>query len=171
MFDTMTWTKIVGGFCGAFLIFLLGKWVAEEVYHVGPSGHGDHATQGYVIDTGEDHAAAEVEEGPDFAEIYASADAAKGEKVFNKCKACHKIDGSNGAGPYLNGVVDRAIDSAEGFGYSGALMQLGATWTPETLDHFLTNPKGAAPGTAMGFSGLGKIEDRANVIAYLATLN
>ena len=55
-------TKVIGGVCGAFLIFLLGKWAAEEIYHVGSSGHGDHATQGYVIDTGEDHAEAEVEE-------------------------------------------------------------------------------------------------------------
>ena len=171
MFDTMTMTKIIGGFCGAFLIFLLGKWVAEEVYHVGASGHGDHATQGYVIDTGEDHAAAEVSEGPDFAEIYAAADAGKGERVFNKCKACHKVDGSNGTGPYLNGVVGRAINSADGFGYSGALAAMCEAWTPEALNTFLENPKGAAPGTTMGFSGLGKVEDRANVIAYLASLN
>ena len=170
MLDTMTMTKVIGGVCGAFLIFLLGKWVAEEVYHVGASGHGDHAVQGYVIETGDDHGAAEVEEGPSFAELYADADAGKGEKVFNKCKACHKVDGSNGTGPYLNGVVGRAIDSAEGFGYSGALAALGDSWTPEALDAFLTNPKGAAPGTSMGFAGLGKASDRVNVIAYLESL-
>lgn len=170
MFDTMTMTKVIGGVCGAFLIFLLGKWVAEEIYHVGSSGHGDHATQGYVIDTGEDHAEAEVEEGPSFAELYAAADAGKGERVFNKCKACHKVDGSNGTGPYLNGVVGRAIDSADGYGYSGALTALGDAWTPEALDAFLTNPKAAAPGTTMGFAGLGKAEDRVNVIAYLDSL-
>lgn len=170
MLDTMTMTKVIGGLCGAFLIFLLGKWVAEEVYHVGASGHGDHAVQGYVIETGDDHGAAEVEEGPSFAELYADADAGKGEKVFNKCKACHKVDGSNGTGPYLNGVVGRAIDSAEGFGYSGALAALGESWTPEALDAFLTNPKGAAPGTSMGFAGLGKASDRVNVIAYLESL-
>lgn len=170
MLDTMTMTKVIGGICGAFLIFLLGKWVAEEVYHVGASGHGDHAVQGYVIETGDDHGAAEVEEGPSFAELYADADADKGAKVFNKCKACHKVDGSNGTGPYLNGVVGRAIDSAEGFGYSGALTALGESWTPEALDTFLANPKGAAPGTSMGFAGLNKDSDRVNVIKYLESL-
>lgn len=170
MFDTMTMTKVIGGVCGAFLIFLLGKWVAEEIYHVGPAGHGDHAEQGYVIDTGEDHGEAAVEEGPSFADLYAEADAAKGAKVFNKCKACHKVDGSNGAGPYLDGVVGRAINSAEGFGYSGALAALGDTWTPEALDAFLESPKGTAPGTSMGFAGLGKPADRVNVIAYLESL-
>jgi len=46
MFDTMTMTKVLGGVCGTLLVFLLGKWVAEEIYHSG--GHGDHE-QAYVI--------------------------------------------------------------------------------------------------------------------------
>lgn len=170
MLDTMTMTKVVGGVCGTFLIFLLGKWAAEEIYYVGGSDYGDKAVQGYVIDTGEDTETAEVEEGPTFAELYAVADASKGEKVFNKCKACHKVDGSNAAGPYLNGVVGRLVNSAEGFGYSGALSAIGDSWSPEALDAFLTNPKAAAPGTSMGFSGLGKEADRVNVIAYLESL-
>jgi len=170
MFDTMTMTKVIGGFCGAFLIFLLGKWVAEEIYHVGPSGHGDHAEQGYVIEVADSGDAAEVEEGPSFEERFAAADAGKGEKVFNKCKACHKVDGSNGTGPYLNGVVGRAVDAADGFGYSGALSKVVEAWTPEALDAFLKSPKGYAPGTSMGFNGLGKDADRVNVIAYLQGL-
>ena len=35
MLDTMTLTKVVGSLCGALLVFLLGNWVAEEVYHMG----------------------------------------------------------------------------------------------------------------------------------------
>jgi cytochrome c len=170
MFDTMTMTKIVGGFCGAFLIFLLGKWVAEEIYHVGPAGHGDHAVQGYMIDTGDDHAEEVVEEGPSFEELFASADADKGAKVFNKCKACHKVDSSNGTGPYLDGVVGRAAGTADGFGYSGAFDGKVDAWTPEALDMFLKSPKAFAPGTSMGFAGLGKDKDRVNVIAYLQGL-
>ena len=46
--------------------------------------------------------------GPAFEEVYAAADAGAGEKVFAKCKACHKVDGTDGTGPHLNGVVDRA---------------------------------------------------------------
>jgi cytochrome c len=169
MFDTMTMTKVVGGFCGAFLILLLGKWVAEEVYHVGGSSH-DDAVQGYVIDTGDDGAVDVVEEGPSFEERFALADASKGEKVFNKCKACHKVDGSNGAGPYLNGIVGRAVGLADGFGYSGALNSVVEVWTPEQLDAFLENPKAYAPGTSMGFGGLTKDADRVNLISYLQGL-
>jgi cytochrome c len=44
------------------------------------------------------------------------------------------------------------------------------TWDEATLDAYLTDPKAMVPGTKMSFAGLPKPEDRANVIAYLATL-
>ncbi|MBD3763876.1 MAG: c-type cytochrome [Rhodobacterales bacterium] len=173
MLDTMTFTKVLGAVCGSLLVFLLGSWAAESLYAIHAGGHGDHAEQAYVIETGaaEDTEVA-AEEGPSFEELYAAADAAAGEKVFGKCKACHKLDGSNGTGPYLNGVVDRAKASIAGFGYSDTLLAMAAdTWTPANLYAFLQNPKGYAPGTKMSFAGLPKAEDRANVIAYLASVN
>ena len=174
MFDTMTSTKILGAVCGALLLFLFAKWGADALYTVG-GGHGAHGEEhvaGYLIEV-EESAEAEVEEeGPDFATIMASADVASGAKIFKKCSACHKVEkGANATGPYLHGVVGRAIDSAEGFGYSGALEQIGADWTPENLYKFLENPKKAAPGTSMSFSGLKKSSDRADVIAYLDSLD
>ena len=97
-------------------------------------------------------------------------DAAKGEKIFGKCKACHKVDGSDGTGPHLNGVVDRPIAVSAGFGYSDALKGLAdKTWTPEELSHWLEAPKSFAPGNKMSFAGLPKINERADLIAYLAT--
>lgn len=169
MLDTMTLTKLTGGLCGALLVFLLGKFAAELIYH-GAGHHGDDHVQGYVIDTGTEEVAEVEEDAPSFEELYAAADAGKGEKVFNKCKACHKLEaGANGTGPYLYGVVDRAVGSADGFGYSGSLVAVAETWTPEALDGFLTNPSGYAPGTTMAFAGLKKGTDRANLIAFLAT--
>jgi cytochrome c len=173
MFDTMTMTKVVGALCGSLLVFLLGGWAAETLYHTGPKGHGDdHAQQAYVIEVeGGDSAAAEVEEGPSLEELLAAADVDKGAKVFSKCKACHKLeDGANGTGPHLYDVVDRPVDSVAGYAYSGKLLEAASTWTPEALDGFLANPKGYAPGTKMSFSGLKKATDRANLIAYLETI-
>lgn len=173
MFDTMTLTKIVGAFCGAFLIFLLGNWAGELIYHGGEDhGHGESHTMGYEIEVEGAGGGAEAEEVVEipFADVYASADAAKGERVFRKCRACHKLDGSNGTGPHLNGIVDRAVSAVEGYNYSGALVAQADAWTLENLSAFLENPKGWAPGTKMSFSGLSKIEDRANVIAYLAEI-
>lgn len=170
MFDTMTMTKIVGGFCGAFLVFLLGNWAASELYSTG-GGH-EGAEQAYVIETGggESADAAPVEE-VDFATVLAAADPAAGEKAFSKCKACHKLDGADGTGPHLNGVVGRAKGGVGGFGYSATIAGMGGDWTPEDLSHFLENPKAFAPGTKMSFAGMPKVTDRANLIAYLATTN
>ncbi|SFO86390.1 c-type cytochrome [Tranquillimonas alkanivorans] len=169
MFDTMTLTKIVGGFCGTLLIFLLGNWAAEGLYHVSEDGgHGEEIAQAYVIDTGEEEGAEEVVE-VDFAEVMAAADPGAGERVFGKCRACHALDGSDGTGPHLNGVVGREVASVAGFNYSGALSDAADVWTPENLNGFLESPRGYAPGTSMGFAGLPKLEDRANLIAYLAS--
>lgn len=169
MFDTMTITKAIAAACGSLLIYLFGAWAAETLYHTEP--HGEDYAQAYVIETGAEEATEVVEEGPPFAEIYAVADAAAGEAVFGKCKACHKVDGSNGVGPHLNGVVERQIAGIPDYSYSEVLAGMAAdAWTPENMSGFLENPKGWAPGTKMAFAGLGKAEDRANVIAYLAGL-
>jgi cytochrome c len=167
MFDTMTMTKVLGGFCGAFLVFLLGGWAAETIYH-SEGGHGDHAS-GYVIEV-ETADAGPVEAGPTFAEVFATADAGAGERVFRKCSACHKLeDGANGTGPHLWDIVDREVADVDGFAYSGSLAAVAQVWDAETLNAFLEAPKAYAPGTAMNFNGLSKVEDRANLIAYLQT--
>lgn len=169
MFDTMTLTKAGGAVFGSLLIFLLGGWAAESLYHVGGHGEGEIA-QAYSIEVAGAEEPAAEEPTVDFATLYAAADPAKGESVFKKCSACHKVDGSDGTGPHLNGVVDRAKAAVAGFGYSEAILAVAdQAWTPENLDGFLEDPKGYMPGTKMAFAGLPKAEDRANLIAWLAT--
>ncbi len=173
MFDTMTLTKATGAVCGSLLVFLFANWAAESLYNTAPSSHGgEEAAQAYTIDTGAaEGGEATADAGPSFDEVFAAADPAAGEKVFGKCKACHKVDGTNGTGPHLNGVVGRNHAAVADFGYSDAMKGKAAeVWTPDVLNVFLTSPKAAVPGTKMGFAGLPKAEDRANVIAYLATL-
>ena len=57
------------------------------------------------------------------------------------------------------------------FNFSAAMKAKGGTWTYDDLNTFLTNPKGFVPGTAMGFAGIQKDSQRADVIAYLRTLS
>ncbi|MAO00640.1 MAG: cytochrome Cy [Roseovarius sp.] len=168
MFDTMTMTKTAGALCGALLVFLLGNWAAESIYSMG-GGHGEDHAQGYVIDTGDAGAEEVVEEGPSLATLMAAADPANGEKLFRNCAACHAVvQGENKVGPYLYGVVGRDVGAASGYGsYSGALTAVAQVWTPVELNAFLENPKGYAPGTTMGYAGMRKAEDRADLIAYL----
>lgn len=160
MFDTMTLTKVGAAVFGAWLVLLLGKWAGEEVYHA--ELHGEAS---YVIEV--ETAEAEPEEEIDFGALMAAADPDAGERVFRKCSACHQLNGNDGVGPHLNGVVDRAVASVAGFGYSGALESQAEAWTVDALNGFLEKPASWAPGTSMGFSGLSKPEDRADVIAYL----
>jgi cytochrome c len=81
-------------------------------------------------------------------------DAALGEKVFAKCKACH-------------GVVGRKAGSYPDYAYSDANKGSGFTWDEATLKEYLKNPRAKVPGTKMIFPGLPKDEDIDNVIAYL----
>ncbi|MCJ8140501.1 c-type cytochrome [Falsirhodobacter halotolerans] len=97
-----------------------------------------------------------------------AGDAAAGRVVFNRCAACHAIDGPNRIGPHLDGVVGREKASVPDFAYSPALRAMaGQVWTPEALDAFLRNVRGYAPGTKMAFAGIASAQDRADLIAYL----
>lgn len=163
--DTMEITKFVGAICGSLLIFLLLGFVAEEIYHT-ESDEVAYAIEVEEAEPAADAGEAAVEE-VDMATLMAEADAGGGEGVFKRCASCHKLDGSNGVGPHLDGVIDRDIASVDGFSYSDTLSGLDGTWDVNELSAFLADPKGYAPGTKMSFAGLSKPEDRADVIAYI----
>jgi cytochrome c len=168
MFDTMTTTKIIGGLCSTLLVFLLGAWLAEEIYH----GGGHYSEQAYVIEVegAEGDEVEEVEEVP-FSVIFASASADDGEALWRGCRSCHALEsGEHGTGPALYGVVNRPVQFYDDFNYSGALAEVADVWSPENLNAFIENPRGYAPGTAMSYNGMRSAEDRANLIAYLATI-
>ncbi|MCH8237141.1 MAG: c-type cytochrome [Proteobacteria bacterium] len=106
----------------------------------------------------------------------AAGDAAKGKKIFNKCKACHSIKaGKNKVGPSLAGVVGRKAGTAAGFKRYKGLKGADWTWDEALLDEYLTDPKKFAKArtgkkTSMVFK-LKKAGQRADIIAYLKTLN
>ena len=96
-------------------------------------------------------------------------DAALGEKVFNKCRACHQI--GEGAktlvGLPLNGIVGGKAGSIEGYAYSDANKNSGITWDEATLTEYLKNPKAKVPGTKMIFIGIPNDADILNLVAFL----
>lgn len=101
-----------------------------------------------------------------------AGDAAAGEKIFKtQCGACHSpLAGKNLVGPSLFGVVGRKSGSIEGFRYSAANKAAEIEWTEDKLDTYLQNPKAMVPGTIMTYVGLKNETQRADLIAYLATL-
>jgi cytochrome c2 len=105
-----------------------------------------------------------------FAMMVAEGDVAAGARVWNQCRACHVADSTtNRVGPHIGDVIGRQSNSVEGFRYSGRLPDV--VWTLEELDVYLENPRGYAPGTSMAFNGLRNQQDRANVLAYIQSLN
>ena len=97
-----------------------------------------------------------------------AGDAAKGEKVFRRCKACHYVDKEkNKTGPHLVDIIGRAAGTVGGYKYSEAMAGSGLVWDETTMAGFLTKPKRYLKGTKMAFVGLRKESDIADVIAYL----
>jgi len=133
---------------------------------------------GFIIEAAEASTggeAAPAKEEVSIAVLMQSADPARGETVFKRCAACHTSEkgGANKVGPHLWDVLDRPAASVDGFGYSAAMKAFGAEgnkWDYEHLNKFLTSPKGYIKGTAMGFAGDKKDNERADLIAFLRTL-
>jgi cytochrome c len=99
---------------------------------------------------------------------HADGDAARGEKKFEECAACHKIaPGEDNVGPSLHGVFGRKAGTLADFRYSPALKRSGITWTPQTLDTFLADPQKVVLANRMPYAGLADASDRADLIAYL----
>lgn len=159
---------IAGWVLGAGIVALGASIVTGEMFHQERPEKMGYPIAGVEVPGEGGGAEAEVP----IANLLAAADPAKGEAQFKKCLACHTINkgGANGTGPNLWGVAGAAIGKhAAGFPYSPALAGHGGNWDWENLNHWIKSPREFAPGTKMTFAGIGKAEDRANLLAWLNT--
>jgi cytochrome c len=102
----------------------------------------------------------------------ADGDVSRGEARFQDCAACHKLEaGSNNVGPSLHGIFERKAAALTDFRYSPAMKRSGISWTPETLDKFITDPQAAVPANRMPYAGMANPNDRADLIAYLQKMS
>jgi cytochrome c len=101
--------------------------------------------------------------------LLATASTQAGQSSSKVCLTCHNMGKGQGAkvGPDLYGVVGRPVASETGFNYSAPLKALGGKWTFDSLNKWLTNPRGDVPGTLMTFGGIPSEKQRADVIDYL----
>ena len=99
---------------------------------------------------------------------WADGDAAKGQKVFAKCKTCHEIaSDKNKVGPTLQGVLGRKAGAVAGFKYSEAMAASGVVWDEATIAEYVAKPKEVIPGNKMAFAGLKKEDEIENLLAYI----
>lgn len=177
--DNFEMTKIAGAVLAALLVIFGTKTFIEIASESAPEKPGytlpepSKAAEGSAAPAGAE-GAAKTEAGAadlDIAPLLAKANPDNGKTTFNKCKSCHATEkGKNGVGPTLYGVVDRPKASVDGFKYSDALKTKGGAWSFQELSKFLVNPKADVPGTKMTFAGLPSAADRADLIAYLASI-
>ena len=172
--DSFEFNKLIGGLLGAvFIVFSIS--IASDAIFASPSPE----KPGFIIEAAEEGPtegpAVPVEE--PIAVLLASANPEAGAAVFKKCTACHTAEsgGANKVGPNLWSIVNRPLASHEGFAYSAAMKEFAqggsVVWDYQHLSDFLASPKGYIKGTAMGFAGVKKPDERANLIAYLRTLS
>jgi cytochrome c len=88
----------------------------------------------------------------------AAADPVRGERVFQRCYACHSVlaGEDNLPGPNLRGVIGRRAGTLPGFRFTPAMVEAGArglVWTRQALDDYLADPERAVPWTDMSMPG------------------
>ncbi len=168
--DSFEFNKMAGAVLGT-LLFVMGLGIFSDALFAThrPAKPGYDLPAAEEAKAGAPAAAATSEPLP---VLLAKADAKKGENLIKACATCHTFDAGGSVkptGPNLYGVVNRKIGST-GYGYSDSMKGHGGNWDYESLNKFITNPKGFVANTKMSYAGEKDPAKRADIIAYLRSL-
>src|ERR1700723_2941336 len=169
--DSFELNKILGAVLGTCLVLLITSFTAGALFApVMPEKPGFEIAVKEEAPGGKEAAPPPSEP---IEKLLQTASVEKGEAAAKKCGACHSFEkgGPNKVGPNLFGIVGDKKGEGRGFNFSAPMKAKGGVWTIDDLNKFIDNPKGFIPGTAMGFAGIQKDSERADLLAYLNSLS
>ena len=169
--DSFELNKIIGAVLATCIVLLVTSFTANAIFAAKPPEKPGFAIAAKEAEGGAKEAAAAAPSEP-IEKLLQTASVEKGQAAAKVCATCHTFEknGPNRVGPNLYGIIGDKKGEGRGFNFSAGMKAKGGTWTYEDLNQFLANPKAFVPGTAMGFAGIQKDSQRADVIDYLHTL-
>jgi cytochrome c len=170
--DSFELNKILGAVLASCLVLLVTSFTAKALFApVQPEKPGFVIAAKATTEGAKEAAPAAPSE--PIEKLLQTASVEKGQAAAKVCLTCHTFEKNapNRVGPNLFGIVgDKKGEGRGGFDFSAAMKAKGGTWTYDDLNQFLTKPSAFVPGTKMGFAGIEKDSQRADVIDYLHTL-
>jgi cytochrome c len=171
--DSFELNKILGAVLATCILLLVTSFASSAIFAAKMPEKPGFAIAAKEAEGGAKEGAAAAAPSEPIEKLLQTASVEKGQAAAKVCTTCHTFEknGPNRVGPNLYGIVgDKKGEGRGGFNFSAGMKGKGGTWTYDDLNQFLTNPKAFVPGTAMGFAGIQKDSQRADVIDYLHTL-
>jgi cytochrome c len=170
--DSFELNKVLGAILGTCLALLVTSFTANALFAPAKLEKPGFAIAAKEAEGGAKEAAAAAAPSEPIEKLLQTASAEKGAAAAKVCQTCHTFEknGPNRVGPNLYGIVGDKKGEGRGFNFSAAMKAKGGTWSDDDLNQFIASPKAFVPGTAMGFAGIQKDTQRADVIAYLNSL-
>lgn len=166
------WNKVIGAILVALLVIKVADIGGDAIIHAKvPEQHAYPIEGVEQAPAGEQQPQKQEIELPPIEPLLASASVEEGKKAFRKCAVCHNAEqgAGNKVGPNLWGKFGHKMGEGD-FAFSSAMQEKDVELTAEVLNKFLHDPRGYVRGTKMAFGGVKNDQERANLIAYLKSL-
>jgi cytochrome c len=173
--SSFEWNKIIASVLTAMIVAMVSGILASQIVRPKHLEHPAYLPPGAEAGAAAAHGAAPVQAAAlePIAPAMEKADPKHGQQVAKVCQQCHTFEkgGANKIGPNLYGIMTENIAAVPNYQFSSALAaHKGEKWDPEKLNVWLFKPQDFAKGTKMTFPGIPKVQDRADVVAYLESL-